>query len=113
MFSISQVWAALVHAHTHASTTGQTTDDHHAKLHTVTDAATHTYPGGTSNFLRADGTFASPGASSVPPLVGPNNLISDVQAILANTYVHVGRQMEIASTGSIEIPATSTLEITA
>lgn len=51
--------------------------------------------------------------ANVPVLVGPQNLVSTVELIKANTYVHVGRQLEIASTGSIEIPATSTLEITA
>lgn len=35
-------------------------DDHHNRLHTVTDVADHTFPGGTTTFLRADGTFATP-----------------------------------------------------
>jgi len=34
----------------------------HAELHTVTDTADHTFPGGTSTFLRADGVFAAPTA---------------------------------------------------
>lgn len=68
------------------------------------------YPGGTTTFLRADGSWAA--VTAVPPvLVGPSNLVSTVEVIAANTYVHVGRQLEIAATGSIEIPATSTLEI--
>lgn len=83
-----------------------------ARLHSITDAFSHTFPGGTTTFLRADGTFATVTATAAP-LVGPNNLISTVEVIAANTYVHVGRSLEIASTGSIELPATSTLEITA
>jgi hypothetical protein len=35
----------------------------HARQHSVTAAADHTFPGGTTTFLRADGTFASPTAS--------------------------------------------------
>lgn len=39
-------------------------DDHHNRLHTVTDVADHTFPGGTTTFLRADGTFATPPGGS-------------------------------------------------
>ena len=35
-------------------------DDHHAKQHSVTSALDHTFPGGTTSFLRADGAFATP-----------------------------------------------------
>jgi len=77
------------HTHAHTDTTGKTTDDHHAKLHaadhgegqpdavklddlavpddnTDLDASTSVhglmqkYPGGTTDFLRADGSFAVP-----------------------------------------------------
>lgn len=37
-------------------------DDHHAKQHSVTSALDHTFPGGTTTFLRADGAFAAPPA---------------------------------------------------
>jgi hypothetical protein len=33
---------------------------HHTRAHTVTATADHTFPGGTTTFLRADGTFATP-----------------------------------------------------
>jgi hypothetical protein len=36
---------------------------HHTRGHTVTDATDHTFPGGTTNFLRSDGTFAAASAS--------------------------------------------------
>ena len=61
--------------HTHATTglqggtvahsvlTGIGADDHHARQHSVTAAADHTFPGGTTTFLRADGSFATPTAS--------------------------------------------------
>jgi hypothetical protein len=32
----------------------------HARQHVITAAADHTFPGGTTDFLRADGTFAAP-----------------------------------------------------
>lgn len=38
--------------HTHAQL--------HDRAHSVTSASDHTFPGGTANFLRADGTFATP-----------------------------------------------------
>jgi hypothetical protein len=109
--------AAVSAASTHGNLGHSNANDHantldHARQHSTTSASDHTFPGGTTTFLRADGTYATPTASP-PVLVGPNNLVSTVEAIAANTYVHVGRQLEIASTGSIEIPATSTLEITA
>lgn len=87
--------------------TDVTTNDASASAHGFMQK----YPGGTTTFLRADGSFASPTATP-PVLVGPTNLVSTVEAIAANTFVHVGRQLEIAATGSIEIPSTSTLEIT-
>ena len=38
----------------------------HARQHSVTAAADHTFPGGTTTFLRGDGTFAAPAGSSFP-----------------------------------------------
>lgn len=37
---------------------------HHAEQHVITDTADHTFPGGTTTFLRADGTFATPAGGS-------------------------------------------------
>ena len=45
--------------HTHATHDTAHANDH-AKQHSVTSGADHTFPGGTTNFLRADGTFAAP-----------------------------------------------------
>ncbi len=40
--TVARAMAILdTHVHTHASTTGQTTDDHHAKLHAIGDTAHH------------------------------------------------------------------------
>lgn len=77
--------------------------------HSINGAA-HTFPGGGTTYLRDDGVFAAVTATP-PALVGPKNSVSTVEAIAADTYVYVGRQLEITSTGSIEVPATSTLEI--
>ena len=50
--------------HSNANDHANTLD--HSRLHTVTATADHTFPGGTSTFLRADGTFAAPGGGSSP-----------------------------------------------
>lgn len=39
--------------------------DYASSTHNIT-SATHTFPGGTANFLRADGVFAAPAAGSSP-----------------------------------------------
>lgn len=44
------------------SATGHTHANDHARSHSITSASDHSFPGGTSTFLRADGTFASPPA---------------------------------------------------
>ena len=55
--------------HTHVSHTGIGATDHHSnandhtRLHTVTQTLDHTFPGGTTTFLRADGTFAAAGGA--------------------------------------------------
>lgn len=64
-----------------------------------------------TEFMNGVGAWSTVTAT-VAVLVGPKNLVSTVEAIAADTFVHVGRQLEIAATGSIEIPSTSTLEIT-
>ena len=46
-------------AHGGTSPTG-----HHAQQHSATSAPDHTFPGGTSTFLRADGSFAAPTAQA-------------------------------------------------
>ena len=75
-FTASTDYAAASHNHTgvydpsgtasSAITTHTTAYDHtkiHNRLHTVTDTNDHTFPGGTTTFLRADGTFATPASS--------------------------------------------------
>ena len=38
----------------------------HARLHSIIGASDHdSFPGGTTNFLRADGTFAAPGGGNL------------------------------------------------
>jgi hypothetical protein len=39
-------------------------DKAHTVQHSVTDTACHTFPGGTANFMRADGAFAEPPAGT-------------------------------------------------
>ena len=45
------------HTHTHASTTGQTANDHHNRLHSITNASDHSGTG-TNKIICTDGTTA-------------------------------------------------------
>jgi hypothetical protein len=72
---LSDARTPLAHATSHKSggtdaialdTLGVPTDITTLDATTVQHGLMMKYPGGTSNFLRADGTFASPGASSTP-----------------------------------------------
>lgn len=47
------------------------------------------YPGGTANFLRADGTFASPGASSVPDIASTSFAPTTDETTPANSSADV------------------------
>lgn len=70
--------AATSHGVTaHGSLTGVTADQHHVRQHAATSAGDHTFPGGTSNFLRADGTFAAPPADGGGPTIVVKELIAD------------------------------------
>ena len=75
---LSDARAPLTHSHVIAdvsglqtsldakSGTGHTHAELHTRQHSVTASADHTFPGGTSTFLRADGTFAAPSGGSDP-----------------------------------------------
>jgi hypothetical protein len=52
---------------TQAATGNHGHSDLHARQHAVTSSADHTFPGGTTDFLRADGTFATPTAGPPDP----------------------------------------------
>lgn len=52
--------AASIHQHAHTDLTGVAADQHHVRQHAATSTADHTFPGGTTNFLRADGSWAAP-----------------------------------------------------
>lgn len=54
----SGVW--VPHTLVHSDLGGVTADQHHAEVHDA-DGADHNFPGGTVDFLRADGTWADPG----------------------------------------------------
>lgn len=53
--------------HVHAHGSGYLPDAHHARQHSITSASDHTFPGGTTTFLRADGTFATPAGGGGGP----------------------------------------------
>ena len=67
--------------------------------------------GGVANFLRADGTFASPGASSMPDLVPTKHVVGADTVIAAGTAVYVGRYAEIAAGFTLELAGNGDLEI--
>lgn len=52
------------------SATGHTHAQLHDRQHSITETADHTFPGGTTTFLRADGTFQSVTASIAAPFTG-------------------------------------------
>ena len=58
-------------SHTHGSHTGIGTDDHHARDHSIIGATHTSFPGGTTNFLRADATFAAPPGGGTANIIYP------------------------------------------
>ena len=94
-------------SHTHASHTGIGATDHHSnatdhanteavhswhtahhtRLHTVVDTLDHTFPGGTANFRRADGTWNAPGGGG-----GGNATVMHLvaYAALSKTMTNIG-----------------------
>jgi len=73
------------HTHTHASTTGQTVNDHHNQAHAI-DGADHTLAGATSGYVLTATSattfaFTAPGAASkAPKISAPYNTATDVTA---------------------------------
>lgn len=64
------------HGHAHGDLTGVTADQHHARQHAATSASDHTFPGGTTDFLRADGSFAAPASGGMTnPMTAAADLI--------------------------------------
>lgn len=53
------------HALLHSNSMDHSNSLDHAKQHVITATADHTFPGGTTNFLRSDGTFAAPPGGAV------------------------------------------------
>lgn len=63
----------ISHTHTHASTTGQTANDHHNQVHAI-DGGDHTLAGATSGYVLTATSattfaFAAPGAASKAPKI--------------------------------------------
>lgn len=64
--------------HTHAQL--------HDRQHSITATADHTFPGGTTTFLRADGTFATPSGGGTAEILTNANT-ADVSANATDTYL--------------------------
>lgn len=78
-------------SHSHASHTGIGADDHHVEIHSAAEPGPHTFPGGTTTFLRADGTFAAPAG-------GAGLTLTTVEVNLGATVKRSGR-FEVAGVG--------------
>jgi hypothetical protein len=50
----------IVGAHGHDDLDTVTADQHHTEVHSAAEPGPHTFPGGTTTFLRGDGAFAVP-----------------------------------------------------
>jgi hypothetical protein len=70
------------------ATAGHTHAQLHNQQHSITSASDHTFPGGTTTFLRADGTFATPSGGS-DPFMFKGVLASDVSTGANVTPVNV------------------------
>lgn len=60
----SGVW--VPHTLVHSDLGGVSADQHHTEVHAIDGADHDGFPGGTSDFLRADGTFATPPGTASP-----------------------------------------------
>jgi hypothetical protein len=67
--TVSVMDLASLATRAHSSLTGIGTGDHHAQAHSVIGGDHSGFPGGTTNFLRADGTFAAPPGGGGGPSV--------------------------------------------
>ena len=84
------------------SSTFITAADVHARQHSIISASDHTFPGGTTNFLREDGTFAAPTATAGDlnaPETGSRTVETAKFHITAEEYQLTGTQ-ELTIQGS-------------
>lgn len=68
------------------------------------------YPGGTTNFLRADGTFAAPVASVTDP--NQQSYSPGSFTIATEKYVIISRHLKLTTTQRVTLQGTSTLRMT-
>lgn len=66
----------IVGAHGHDDLDTVTADQHHTEVHSAAEPGPHTFPGGTTTFLRGDGAFA------VPPGGGGGGSATEVEVDL-------------------------------
>lgn len=103
------------HAHTdassggtiaHSSTTGQTTDDHHAKLHAMLDTTHHSYTGGAQFDV-----FGLSAASTLAKLT-PKHDVSDASSALLRSNSGVLTLLSLVANSVTTPLLTSTAELT-
>lgn len=83
-------YSAINHNHDSSyATTGHTHANDHARQHSITSASDHTFPGGTTDFLRADGIFATPSGGSSNPVYTVLANGATAMAFAANDTVKV------------------------
>ncbi len=102
--------AALSAATTHGNL-GHSNSLDHARQHSITAAADHTFPGDTTRFLRADGTFQSVTAS-LPDMVVIRQSTNAATTTIPSGYgAVVPRKYTIASGQALIIQSTGALRI--
>lgn len=97
----------IVGAHGHDDLDTVTPDQHHAEVHSAADPGPHTFPGGTTTFLRADGSFAAPTASAADPVYTPGSF-----TIATESGRYFPGKLKLPSTDRATIEGTARLVVT-
>lgn len=81
-----------------------------AKFTSLRDGLAPASGGGTTNFLRADGTWASPSASANPIALSEHVVASDF-VVTAGNSAYVARYVEISDGVNLEVGGDGDMEI--
>lgn len=79
----------------------------HAALHDIDGANHDGFPGGTSTFLRADGTFAAPTAAAADPVYSPGSF-----TVATESGRYIPARMKLTTTQRATIAGTGRLVLT-
>jgi hypothetical protein len=96
----------IVGAHGHDDLDTVTADQHHAQVHDIDGANHDGFPGGTSTFLRADGTFAAPTAAAADPVYSPGSF-----TVVTETGRYIPKRLNVAGAERVNVEGTGRLVI--